>query len=281
MSGTSNPISPVPESSRSYELAVPLFSFGSAALAILMWTSGITLDLRITAAGCVVASFVLAYLAWIRPRKDIVALTTPIYAIIFFAVPLEEPVATIVLELLYAVSLSILVLRLKSRFGAPAAIHAEGTLAGPLGEYAEKVHPACAGIPPAAAHRAAVAFLRYAAGEYGDVPVEAREGILLLDGSDGAPAFKMAFEILAEQATLTEKSRPRPEWYTQFATTDEPLLALPLPPPQKKDEGYDEGYDAALDNALLLLFAAAWNASEADRGHLVAAQEFAQRLTSS
>ena len=66
------------------------------------------IDLRVTAAGCVCASFTLAYLAWILPKKDIVALTTPIYAIIFFAVPLDDPVATIILELLYAISLSIL-----------------------------------------------------------------------------------------------------------------------------------------------------------------------------
>ncbi|WP_292427358.1 hypothetical protein [Methanoregula sp.] len=261
-----------------YDLAVPVFSFGGAALAILTWTSGISIDLRFTAAGCVIASFVLAYLAWIRPKKDIVALTTPIYAIIFFAVPLDDAVATIVLELLYAVSLSILLVRLKYRFGAPAATHEKGTLSGPLGEYVEKTQPACAGLPPAAAHRAAVVFLRYAAGEYGDVQLEARGGILLLDGSGNAPAFKTAFEILAEQAAITEKSLPRPAWYRQFTSADEALLARPLPPEKKNDEGYDAGFDAALDNALLLLFAAAWNASEADRGHLRTAETFATRV---
>jgi|WetSurMetagenome_2_1015567.scaffolds.fasta_scaffold368162_1 hypothetical protein len=262
-----------------YDLVVPVFSFGGAILALLSWTSGIAIDLRFTAAGCVIASFMLAYLAWIRPKKDIVALTTPLYAIIFFAVPLDEPVATIVLELLYAVSLSVLLVRLKSRFGAPVAVHANGTLTGLFGEYVEKSQPACAGLPQPAAHRAAVAFLRYTAGDYGDVPAEAREGILALDGAGCAPAFKTAFEILAEQAALTEKSRPRPEWYTQFSSADEVLLARPLPPSCKKnDEGYDEGYDAALDNALLLLFAAAWNASEADRGHLRTAEAFAARV---
>jgi hypothetical protein len=262
-----------------WELAVPAFSFGGAALAILVWVSGIAIDLRITAAGCVIASVVLAYLAWIRPKKDIVALSTPIYAIIFFAVPLDDAVATITLELLYAVSLSILLVRLKYRFGVPKAPCEDGTLAGPLGEYVEKAQPACAGLPPAAAHRAAVAFMRYAAGDYGDVPVESREGVLLLDGSGSAPAFSRAFDILAEQAEITEKCRPRAEWFKQFDSADEALLARPLPPPKKKnDEGYDEGYDAALDNALLLLFAAAWNASEADRPHLRTAEAFAARV---
>jgi hypothetical protein len=261
------------------ELAIPVLSFGAAALAILIWTSGIAIDLRFTAAGCVIASVLLAYLAWIRPKKDIVALTTPVYAIIFFAVPLDDAVATIILELLYAVSLSILLVRLKSRFGAPAVTRVDGTLDGLLGEYVERSQPACTCLTPAAAHRAAVAFMRYAAGEYGDVQGESREGILLLDGLGCAPAFKTAFEILAEQAALTEKSRPRPEWYTQFSSADEALLARPLPPSCKKnDEGYDEGYDAALDNALLLLFAAAWNASAADRAHLRTAETFAARI---
>jgi hypothetical protein len=279
MSQTDTPAGTSAAPGVSWDLAVPVFSFGGAALAILTWMSGIAIDLRFTAAGCVIASVVLAYLAWIRPKKDIVALTTPIYALIFFAVPLEEPVATIVLELLYAVSLSILLVRLKYRFGAPGApAHQGNALAGPLGEYVEKAQPACAGLPPAAAHRAAVAFLRYAAGDYSDVPVEAREGILLLDGSGCAPSFKTAFEILAEQATITEKSLPRPEWYKQFAASDAMLLARPLPPRKKNDEGYDAGFDAALDNALLLLFAAAWNASEADRGHLRTAEAFAARV---
>lgn len=261
------------------EFAIPVLSFGAAALAILIWTSGIAIDLRFTAAGCVIASVLLAYLAWIRPKKDIVALTTPVYAIIFFAVPLDDAVATIILELLYAVSLSILLVRLKSRFGAPAVIRVDGTLDGPLGEYVERSQPACACLSPGAAHRAAVAFMRYAAGEYSDVQVESREGILLLDGSGCAPAFKTAFEILAEQAALTEKSRPRPDWYKQFSSGDEALLARPLPPSCKKnDEGYDEGYDAALDNALLLLYAAAWNASAADRAHLRTAEVFASRI---
>jgi hypothetical protein len=261
------------------EILVPVFSFGGAALAILVWTSGWSIDLRVTAAGCVCASFALAYLAWIRPKKDIVALTTPIYAIIFFAVPLDDPVATITLELLYAISLSLLLVRLKYRFGTPGAAAPQGdVLPGPLGEYVDKTHQACARLPTAAAHRAALAFLRFTAGDYGDVPPEAWEGIRDLEGSGCAPAFAMAFEIVAEQAELTEKSLPRPSWYKQFAASDATLLARPQPPRKINDEGYDAGFDAALDNALLLLFAAAWTASEADWGHLRTAEAFAARL---
>lgn len=262
-----------------YEAAVPAFSFGGAVLGFLSWTGGLAIDMRITAAGCVIASFLLAYLAWIRPKKDIVALTTPIYALIFFAVPLSEPVAMIVLELLYAASLTALLVRLKYRFGEAAVeTPAVDTLPSVLNEYAKKIQPDCAGLPPAAAHRAAMAFLRYAAGDYADVGPEVREGILALDRSGCAPAFATAFGILQEQAEITEKSRARPEWYRQFASADEPLLVFPLLQEKKAGDGYDPGYDAALDNALLLLFAAAWNASPGDRAQLVAAAPFAIRV---
>ncbi|MFA6363488.1 hypothetical protein [Methanoregula sp.] len=278
MSQTDIPTKKAAVTPASLEWAVPVFSFGGAAVAILIWMSGIVIDLRFTAVGCVIASVVLAYLAWIRPKKDIVALTTPIYAIIFFAVPLDDAVATLVLELLYAVSLSILLVRLKSRFGAAAVIPQDGTLSGPLGDYVEKILPACTSLPPAAAHKAAVTFMRYAAGEYGDVQDEAREGRFALDGSGSAPAFSTAFEILAEQAEITEKSRPHTEWYKQFTSADEALLARPVPPRKKNDEGFDAGFDAALDNALLLLYAAAWNASSADRPHLRTAETFAAKV---
>jgi len=113
------------------EVAVPLLSFGGAFIAILLWRLPVQTDLRITILGCVLASWVLAYLAWIRPKKDIVSLTTPIYSFVFLAVPTDD-FSVIILELLYAASLSILLLRLKYRFSAPPAIPDKDTLSGAL-----------------------------------------------------------------------------------------------------------------------------------------------------
>ena len=120
------------------ELAVPLFSFGGALLAILFWTSDSAIDFRITILGCVIASWVLAYLAWIRPKKDIVALSTPIYSFIFIAVPTDN-FSAMVLELLYAVSLTILLVRLKYRFGEPGtAVSLGKELGGSLKAYIDR-----------------------------------------------------------------------------------------------------------------------------------------------
>jgi hypothetical protein len=51
-------------------------------------------------------------------------------------------------------------------------------------------------------------------------------------------------------------------------------MAKPLP-----DAGdSDREFETMMDNALLLLFSAAWHASEADRALLLASQGFAKKL---
>ncbi len=83
-----------------------------------------------------------------------------------------------------------------------------------------------------------------------------------------------AFGIIREHSTLLDTSQPRPLTYLTFSEKDSPLLAKPrLPVHDPETEFY-----AALDNALLLVFSAAWNASEPDRPHLLACQAFAQKL---
>jgi len=63
-----------------------------------------------------------------------------------------------------------------------------------------------------------------------------------------------------------------------FEPADEPLLARPLPVAEKERTATDPGYDAALDNALLLLFAGAWNAVPEDRKFLRTATVCAARI---
>jgi len=100
------------------ELAVPVVSFGGILIAFSLLAQGYLLSFRIAPAGCIIASFILAYLAWIRPKKDIVALTTPLYAIILFVLP-SDLIPDLIVPILYAISLTILLVRLKYRFGKP------------------------------------------------------------------------------------------------------------------------------------------------------------------
>lgn len=256
------------------EAAVPILSFGGALIAILFWRLNAQIDFRITILGCVVASCILAYLAWIRPKKDIVALTTPIYSLVFLAVPTDY-FSTIILELLYAASLTILLLRLRYRFTTTPGMILEGKeLTGALKTYTERTQGVLSETHPDTAHQATRTFIQFAQGEYEEAARIA--GSVTGHDTTGNPVLTRAFAVVLEHATVLDQSLPRPETYLTFPAQDADLLALPIPSALEKDQEFH----TTLDNALLLVFSAAWNASVQDRTHLLASQAFAQKLIS-
>ena len=261
-------------SHRWLELAVPLLSFGGALLAFIILVTNFPLDFRISILGCVLASWVLAYLAWIRPQKDIVALTTPIYSFIFIAIP-TDVFSSMVLEVLYAASLTILLVRLKYRFGATASTaYRLKELAAPLKTYVARTSGSCAGISPESGHSAAVIFVRFAEGNYGEAARESGTAAGRLEDAGTSSCLTRAFKIVREHAALLDRSLPRPQVFLTFSPEDADLLAKPVTgSPERDHEFY-----TTLDNALLLLFSAAWNTSEKDRTHLLACEAFAQKL---
>jgi hypothetical protein len=252
---------------RYLELAIPLLSFGSTLAGILAWQAGYEISFQYFALGCVIGSCLLAYLAWIRPRKDIVALSTPLYAFIFFVVPTDYT-SGLVLQLLYAVSLTLLLLRLKYRFGDPhTAVSSGKELAAPLREYAERTSDRVM-ASTADGHRAAVVISRFAMGEYAGAARAAGEP------GDEPPSLSRAFAIVSEHATVLDRGLMRPDPFLDFLPEDTALLAIPPTPGMTREQRFD----TALDNALLLLFSAAWHSSPADRPHLLACQEFLGKL---
>jgi len=257
------------------ELAVPLLSFGGAFLAVLFYTSGTPVDYRATILGCLLASWVLAYLAWIRPRKDIVALSTPIYSFIFFAVPTDLS-STLVLELLYATSLTILLARLKLRFGEPGiSLSERKDLAEPLRTYVVHTQASCAGIVPETAHQAALVFVRFAEGNYGEAVRIAGTAAGQIEDDGESSCIVRAFGIIKEHASLLDTSTPPPQTFLTFSPDDAGQLAK-----TGTVSPGDKEFDRILDNALLLIFSIAWTASERDRTHLLKCQPFAQKLLS-
>jgi hypothetical protein len=265
-----NPCEPM---NRWLEYAIPLLSFGGALLGILFWVNSASVDYRISILGCVLASWVLAYLAWIRPKKDIVALSTPIYSFIFLAIPTDN-FSAVVLEVLYAASLTILLFRLKSRFGAQVVPTPDKKdLVDPAKTYVEKTREPLSATSPDPAHSAAVVFVRFAEGEFSEAALGAESAIAHLSDASAPRSLQSAFAIVKEQAERLDKSLPQPETFLVFSPDDASVLAK-VPDPKY---GKSEEYDTALENALLLLYAAAWNA-ESDRPHLLQCQAFAQRL---
>jgi predicted membrane protein len=96
-------------------LLVLLFAFGGIVIAILLQYIGIIEYAAQFPWGCIIASFIIAYLAHQKPRKDIVTLFTPIYAIaIFFGI--ENTSQSILLQILYAITLVGMLIRLHVLF---------------------------------------------------------------------------------------------------------------------------------------------------------------------
>ena len=258
------------------ELAVPVVSFGGILIAFSLLAQGYLLSFRIAAAGCIIASFILAYLAWIRPKKDIVALTTPLYSIIFFVLP-SDLIPDLIVPILYAISLTILLVRLKYRFGKPGTAVSMGKeLGGTLKTYIDQTREPLKNISPDMAHNATLAFVQFAQGDYAMV-VRISATVAEQDANkEHMRSVSQAFAIVKEHAALLDKSLPVPYTYQVFNPEHANLLAKHLSPGQDDDH---EFY-LALDNALLLLYSAAWNGSEQDRSHLLARQVFAQKLMS-
>ena len=259
---------------RYLEILVPSLAFGVTILGIALWYQGVVLNYQYFGIGCIAASCILAYLAWIRPRKDIVALTTPVYAFIFFLVPADD-ISWILLQVLYAASLTILFLRLKYRFGSVAIPAAKADEPGPLDEYIVKTGHLLSEIFPAVAEDAAIVFIRFAQGDYepaGRLAETRAEQIAAGAGSGDGPLAR-AFGIIAEQAHHISQGIEDPSEYLSFRADDQAVLFLPAGTPGLE-------YQTTLDNALLLVYAAGFShGSESRKRDLLAFRKFAQKLS--
>jgi hypothetical protein len=271
------PTQPDNSMNRWLELAVPGFAFGGIIIAFFLLGQGYLQSFRIASAGCIIASILLAYLAWIRPKKDIVSLTTPIYAVILFVLP-SELLPDLILPILYSVSLTILLVRLKYRFGQPGTAVTMGKeLGGSLKTYIDQTREPLKNLSPHTAHSATLAFVQFAQGDYAKVARISET----VSGTGDNPlrdrCVARAFSIVKEHAALLDKALPRPYTYQAFTPDHADLLAKQIPAGMNEDH---EFY-LALDNALLLLYTTAWNGSERDHPHLLSLQAFAQKLMSS
>ncbi|MCK9579898.1 MAG: hypothetical protein M0Q92_05540 [Methanoregula sp.] len=255
------------------ELGVPLLSFGGAFVAILAGILNFTLDYHYPAIGCVIASAILAYLAWIRPKKDIVAISTPIYAFIFFLVPSDSSVG-IVLQLLYATSLTILLIRLKRRFGNIAPLPGRVEDDGPLSGYIARVREAIPDVTSGIAADAGRVFIRFARGEY-EVAAPLAGACYQELAKDEDTALAAAFAIIAAEAAQGGSGSAIPAGFRQFS--DGQYASLFYPAPDNVDQ--EQVYATTLDNALLLLYAVSIVHAEGEQREQVRAfQMFAERI---
>jgi hypothetical protein len=268
LTGTETVTPPGNNNQRYIELAIPVTSFGATIAGMLLWQMGIDIGFQYFAIGCLIGSCLLAYLAWTRPKKDIVSLSTPLYAFIFFVVPTDYA-AGVTLQIFYAASLTLLLVRLKYRFGAAHTAATLGKdLAPALKAYVKRTRDAVS-VSPEEAHRATLAITQFSLGEYGKAARASGTS-----GGESSRVITRAFGIVTEHAALLDTSHPRPFAYLEFSPEDAGLLAIPVLP----EYSDDRKFDTALDNALLLLFSAAWNGAEAERPDLLACQALVLKL---
>ncbi len=96
---------------RLLSIGVPLFSFGGIGVAIALGNAGLIDDPGRFAWGCVIASVLLAYLAYRKPRRDLVSLCAPLFAFLIFVLPGElQP--NLLTQALFAATVTILTVRL-------------------------------------------------------------------------------------------------------------------------------------------------------------------------
>jgi hypothetical protein len=255
------------------EALVPALAFGSTVTGIALWEmTGLRFEIQYAAAGGFLASCLLAYLAWHRPRKDIVSLTTPLYGFLFLVTAIDY-YSGVLLQLFYAVGLTILVIRLHYRFpaGGDGSSSVTELAAGPVRDFVETSSGAFTGLDAVSGRNAAMAFLSFAEGDYRMAAEVSHAGSC----HDGTPEPVIrAFTILRQHAELLDKNRPRPVTYLKFLPEDAPLMAKPLP-----GTGDPDGeFGALMDNALLLLYSAAWHGAPPDRPTLLGLQAFAKKL---
>lgn len=91
---------------------------GVAIIGVILSALGITLPLPFLAEpgvwGCIIASFLLCGMAFADPRRDLVSMFTPLYAIIFFIFPSDIP-QELPLMVLFTGTIIILTARLQWR----------------------------------------------------------------------------------------------------------------------------------------------------------------------
>lgn len=257
-------------------IAVPVFSFGGAALAYSLQVSGVIPEAGDFYWGSVIASVLLAYLAWLKPRKDIVSLLAPFYALMIFIVPLElRP--SLLLQLLFAASITILMIRLNVRFNVPRIkVTGEDPMEKFLYNYITRLSPLYRGMDRVTAHEIASVVLSFKFALYRKVIASADNAIRRLDGSPEHRVLKAALEIVRDRSDNLENARVSGYSPVRFSPDQDEFLAVRLPPDQVEDKD-----TLVLNNAILLLYAVAYLESPDDGQALDEHQNFPLQIISS
>jgi hypothetical protein len=257
-------------------IAIPVLSFGGAGLGILLQQQGIISDAGTFYWGSLVASFLLAYLAWIKPRKDIVSLLAPFYAVVIFLFSVETK-PTVLLQLLFAASISILTLRLNRRFSSPPAKRGEeDPMEKFLYAYMNRITPYFRSVDRNSAHEVASAVLSFKFGIFPNSVASAEKAIAGLRGEGSINTLRKSLIIIRDRAEKLQASLVKSYSEKAFTSDDFQYLPVVLPP-----DLIDSPENYTLDNALVLCYAVAYLSSPDDGQMLDEHQNFVIQILNS
>lgn len=260
---------------RLFTIAIPALAFGGILVAISLQQAGLIPDAGNFAWGCVIASFLLGYFAYLKPRKDVVSLCAPLYGVIIFLVPLEYT-PSLLLQVLFAVSITILLVRLNIRFGSLADKNRGTPMEKFLHDYIDRIKPDVPGITRKTAHEIASAFLAFKFGLYGKSADECRLALSAIPEGKVTAAVKKALQIVQANSEDLENSLVTADSTVAFTPGEKAYAAIVIP-----DEKNEDPASLELDNALILIYAIAMITSPDDEQSLEEHQNFIIKLLSS
>jgi len=258
---------------RIFSLAIPACAFGGILAGIALQGAGIDAD--IGSAGCIAASFILGYFALIKPRKDIVAICTPIYAIILFVVP-GDLTHTLLLQVLFAASITVLLIRLNMRFGSLGDTLKGSPMEKFLRDYIERFRPDVPVLAEKDAHRIASAFLAFKFGLFAKAAEECQAALSTVPEGKGAAALKKALQAVLVNARDLDNSRVTADSSVSFTPEEKAYCPIVIP-----DERNEDPASLTLDNALVLVYVAALIRSPEDADALEEHRNYIIRILTS
>jgi len=255
-------------------IAVPAVSFGGIGIELLLFSVGFPYAVWAGIAGCVVASCILFYQAYLKPRRDIVSLFTPLYAFLIFIVP-NEISSGVIVQTLFAGTITFLAVWVEKLFNA--AKPQERTMKDMLNEYIARIEPLLATIDEETGHRIAQSLLTYKFELYGSAAEKMTAALARLDAITPRPgAVERALLILRERTGDLADSRVTANPEHTFIEADYDDLAIRLRPDQIEDPAALD-----LDNALVLLYAVGIETSPDDEQALEEHQRFVIQILES
>jgi hypothetical protein len=257
-------------------IAIPVISFGGTGLGLLLQQLGVISDAGSFYWGSLAGSFLLGYLAWIKPRKDIVSLLAPLYGVIIFLLAVETK-PTVILQLLFAASLTILAVRLNRRFSTPPD---KGKEEDPMDKflyaYMNRITPYFRSVDSDTAHEIASAVLSFKFGIYPNSVNSAEKAIARLRGEGSITALRKGLVIIRDRAEKLQVSMVKAYSEKLFSGDDFQYLPLVFPP-----ELIESPENFNLDNALVLCYAVAYLCSPDDGQMLDEHQNFVIQILNS